>query len=76
MQSLPEFFFVWESSNLVMSWHALCLPKWGRKHPFFFARHFRPPSPLNLQTVQPPHLVCLNLQTVQPPLLVCILPPS
>ena len=35
MQSLPEFFFVWQSSDLVMSWHARCLPKWGRKCSLF-----------------------------------------
>ena len=60
MQSLPEFFFVLQSSDLVMSWHARCLPKWGRKCSLFFAR--TPPS-LCLQTVQPPLLVCV----LQPP---------
>ena len=54
------FFFASVSRNLVMSWHAPCLQKWGEKTPFF-ARHRSPP--------------CLNLQTVQPNLLVCKPPP-
>ena len=52
MQSFSEkFIFVWESADLVMSWHAPYLPKWGRKNtPSFFTRFS---SPLNLKTVHP-----------------------
>ena len=56
MQSLSEnFLFVWESADLVMSWHAPCLPKWGRKHqPLFFARPPTPSPPLLVNVPYPP----------------------
>ena len=49
---LKKFIFVWESADLVMSWHAPCLPKWGREKTLSFFT--RPPSSLNLKTVHPP----------------------
>ena len=42
MQSLSEkFLFVWESADLVMSWHAPC----GEKHPAFLPGPLSPPPP-------------------------------
>ena len=49
MQSFSEKFVL--DSDLVMSWHAPCLPKSAREHSLIFTR---PPSPLNLKTVQLP----------------------
>ena len=68
MQSFSEkFIFVWESADLVMSWHAPCLPKWRRYHPLFF---YQTPFPLkseNCPTPTPCHHPILV--RVSPPLL-------
>ena len=64
MQSLSEkILFVWESADLVMSWHAPLSSKMEEKT-LFLLGPLHPPPPLNQQTVQFPL-----------PLLVCVPPP-
>ena len=57
---MKQNLFVWDTADLVMSWHTPCLPKWGQSIPSFLRGS----------------LSLLNLKTVDlPSLLVCVPPP-
>ena len=46
--------FIWESADLVMSWHAPCLQKWKRKHFFCYAPSTPPLKSANCPILPPP----------------------
>ena len=67
MQLFSEkFAYVCESADLLMSWHAPSLSKWGIENTLFF---YHTPSPLNVKTVQAPfyHHCCHPLLGCVPP---------